>query len=143
MRWRPRWWWALALAVGLLGCSSGTTNNLTGTWTGPIQDSQAGRGMLLLSLSHVNMQLTGSWQQTFPDTRNNTGGTLSGTASPRLSGSPSDVVITMIWSPAQAGACTFTVEAMLDNNDLDHFTGTYAPVDCPQPASGSLDVRRH
>ena len=143
MRWRPWRWWALALAVSILGCSDGdTTNNLTGIWTGTIQDSQAGRGMLLLSLSHVNTQLTGTWQQTFPDARNNTGGTLSGTASHQLSGNPNDVLITMIWSPAQAGACTFTVEATLDNNDLDHFTGTYTPIDCLQPSSGNFDVRR-
>jgi hypothetical protein len=143
MQWRIWQWRAVALVVVLLGCSGGeTSNNLTGTWTGPIQDSRAGRGTLLLSLSQVQTQLTGTWQQTFPDARNDTGGTLSGTASPRLSGDPSDLVITMIWSPTQAGACTFTVEATLDNNDLDHFTGTYAPVDCAQPTSGSLDVTR-
>jgi hypothetical protein len=143
MQWGLWRWWALALAVVFLGCSSGdTSNDLTGTWTGSIQDSRAGRGQLLLHLSHVNTQLTGTWQQTFPDAQNNTGGTLSGTASHRLSGNPRDVLITMLWSPAQAGACTFTVEATLDNDDLDHFTGTYAPVDCPQPASGSFDVTR-
>jgi hypothetical protein len=98
--------------------------------------------MLLLSLSQVNTQLTGSWQQTFPDAQHNAGGTLTGTASARVSGDPRDVLITMIWSPTQTGACTFTVEAMLDNNDLDHFTGTYTPVDCLQPTSGSFDVTR-
>ena len=144
MQWRLWQWCVVALAVGLLGCARGDTrNDLTGTWTGPLQDSGAGRGMLVLTLSHVQTQLTGTWQQTFPDARNNTGGTLTGTASPRLSGNPSDVVITMLWFPTQAGACTFTVEAMVDNNDLDHFTGTYAPVDCLQPTSGSFDVRRH
>ena len=98
--------------------------------------------MLLLSLSQVNTQLTGSWQQTFPDAQNNTGGTLTGTASTRVSGDPRDVLITMIWSPTQAEACTFTVQATLDNNDLDHFTGTYAPVDCLHPTSGNFDVNR-
>jgi hypothetical protein len=142
MQWRP-WWCAVALAVVLLGCSNDDTpNDLTGTWTGTIQDSRAGHGMLLLSLSHVHTQLTGSWQQTFPDAQHSSGGTLSGTASPQLSGDPRDVLITMIWSPTQAGACTFAVEATLDNNDLDHFTGTYVPTDCPQPTSGSLDVIR-
>ncbi len=145
---RPRWppslgTLILAVMLALLGCSGGRESDLTGTWTGTLQDSRAGRGMLLLHLSHVTTQLTGTWQQTFPDPRNNTGGTLSGTASRRLAGNPSDVLITMIWSPAQAEACTFTVEAMLDNNDLNHFTGTYAPGDCPQPVSGSLDVTRH
>ena len=144
MQWRPWRWWALALALGSLGCANGdTSNNLTGTWSGTIQQSRAGRGMLLLSLSHVNTQLTGTWQQTFPDARHNTGGTLSGAASNQLSGNPSEVLITMIWSAAQAEACSFTVEATLDNNDLDHFTGTYAPFNCAQPEGGSLDVMRH
>jgi len=98
--------------------------------------------MLLLHLSHVNTQLTGTWQQTFPDPQNTTGGTLTGTASRRLTGNPSDVLITMLWAPAQAGDCGFTVEARLDNNDLNHFTGTYASTACPQAASGSLDVTR-
>ena len=144
MPWQLWRWGAVALVVGLLSCSNGDTpNDLTGTWTGTIQDSRAGRGMLVLSLSHVNTQLTGTWQQTFPDAQNNTAGTLTGTASPQLTGNPHDVLITMLWSPAQAGACTFTVEATLDNNDLDHFTGTYAPVNCLQPTSGSFDVTRH
>jgi hypothetical protein len=130
--------------VGILSCSGGdTTNDLTGAWSGTVQDSRAGRGTLLLSLSHVKTQLTGTWQQTFPEAQHNTGGTLAGTASPQITGNPRDLVITMLWFPAQAEACTFTAEATRDNNDLDHFTGTYAAVDCPEPASGSLDVTRH
>jgi hypothetical protein len=132
----------LAALLTLLECSGGRESDLTGTWTGTLQDSRAGRGMLLLHLAHVNMQLTGTWQQTFPDPQNTTGGTLTGTASRRLTGNPSDVLITMLWAPAQAGACGFTVEARLDNNDLNHFTGTYASTACPQAASGSLDVTR-
>ena len=142
---RQLWQWgAVALIVGLLSCGGGDEHNdLTGTWTGTILDSRASRGTLVLSLSQVNTQLTGTWQQTFPNAQNNTGGTLTGTASSRLTGDPRDLFITMLWSPAQAGACTFTVEATLDNNDLDHFTGTYAPMDCLQPTSGSFDVTRH
>jgi hypothetical protein len=143
MQWRLWRWWAVVLVGLLLSCSSeDTANDLTGTWTGSLQDSRAGRGRLELRLSHTSTQLTGTWQHSFPDSRNNTGGTLTGTASPRLTGAPSDVVITMIWSPAQAGACTLTVEATLDNNDLDHFTGAYVPGDCPEPTSGSFDVMR-
>ena len=147
MQWtlRRRYAWSitLILALVILGCSEDPDpNRLTGTWTGTIQDSLAGRGTLLLNLSHVNTQLTGTWQSTFPDARNNTGGTLSGTASTRLSGRPSDLVITMVWSPSQADACSFTVDATLDNNDEDHFTGTYAPFNCARPESGSLDVAR-
>jgi hypothetical protein len=138
MRWRPWRWCVLALAMGLLGCSSDNDPQpLTGTWTGTLQDSLAGRGALVLNISQVNRQLTGTWQSTFPDGRNNNGGTLSGT------GPAQDLMITMVWSSAQPGACSFTVTAMLDNNDEDHFTGTYVPLNCAQPESGSLDVTRH
>ncbi len=138
MRQRPWRWWVLALIVGLLSCSSDNAPKpLTGTWTGTLQDSLAGRGTLVLNLSQANRQVTGTWQSTFPDTRNTNGGTLSGT------GPAQDLLITMIWSTAQPGACSFTITAMLDNNDEDHFTGTYVPFDCAPPESGSLDVRRH
>src|SRR6266704_2290654 len=137
MRWRPWWWWVVALVVGILSCSSDNDPKpVTGTWTGALQDSLAGRGALVLNLSQTNRQLTGTWQSTFPDARNNNGGTLSGT------GPAQDLMITMVWSTAQPGACSFTVTAMLDPNDDDHFTGTYVPVTCGQPESGSLDVTR-
>jgi len=137
MPWRPWWWCAVALAVVLLGCSSDNNPKpLTGSWTGTLQDSLAGRGTLVLNISQTAKQLTGTWQSTFPDAQFNNGGTLSGT------GPSQDLMITMVWSPAQPGACSFTVTAMLDNNDEDHFTGTYVPLSCGQPESGSLDVTR-
>jgi hypothetical protein len=138
MQWRPGWWWALALVVGSLSCSSDNDPKpLTGTWTGTLQDSLAGRGTLVLHLSQAHRQLTGTWQSTFAEARNNNGGTLSGTGPAR------DLLITLVWSTAQPGACSFTVTAMLDINDEDHFTGTYVPFNCTQPESGSLDVARH
>jgi hypothetical protein len=137
-----KWGITLALALVLLSCDDDDLDLLTGTWTGPLQDSLAGRGTLQLNLSHVNTQLTGTWQSAFPDAQHNKSGTLSGTANDRLSGNPRDVLITMVWSPAQAGTCTFTVEAMRDNNDDDHFTGTYTSMNCAQPESGTLDVNR-
>src|SRR5262245_33698009 len=142
MRWTPRGWahWGitLALAFGIFNCSGDNNPKpLTGTWTGTLQDSLAGRGTVVLNISQANQQLSGTWQSTFPDPRNNNGGTLSGT------GPAKDLLITMVWSATQPGACSFTVTAMLDNNDEDHFTGTYTPFNCTQPESGSLDVMRH
>ena len=137
MQWIPWRWCALALAVVILGCSSDNDPRpLTGTWTGQLQDSLAGRGTLVLNISQTNRQLMGTWQSTFPDARHNNGGPLSGT------GPAQDLLITMVWSAAQPGACSFTVTAMLDNNDEDHFTGTYTPFNCAQPESGSFDVTR-
>ena len=137
MQWRAGRWWAVAMVVGLLGCSSDNEPKpLTGAWTGTLQDSLAGRGSLVLNLSQTNQQVTGTWQSTFPDASNNNGGTLSGT------GPGQDLMITMVWSTVQPGACSFTVTAMLDNNNEDHFTGTYVPFNCAQLDSGSLDVTR-
>lgn len=141
MRWTPRGWaqWGitLALAFGLCHCSSDNNPKpLTGTWTGALQDSLAGRGTLVLTISQVNKQLSGTWQSTFPDARNNNGGMLSGT------GVGQDLLITMVWTTTQPGACSFSVTAMLDGNDEDHVTGTYTPLNCTQPESGSLDVMR-
>ena len=127
----------LLLALAILGCSEDTgPEPLTGTWTGTLQDSLGGRGTLRLEISQTNRQLTGTWQRTFADAQHNSGGALSGT------GPAQDLLITMVWSTTQSGACSFTVSAMLDNNDEDHFTGTYTPLNCAQPTSGSLDVHR-
>jgi hypothetical protein len=137
MQWRRWRWCVLALGAALLSCSSDNDPKpLTGTWTGTLQDSLAGRGTLVLNISQAQRQLTGTWQSTFPDGQYTNGGTLSGI------GPAQDLLITMVWTTAQPGACSFTVTAMLDNNDEDHFTGTYSPFNCTQPESGSLDVTR-
>jgi hypothetical protein len=137
MQCRPWRWGVLMLVIALLSCSSDhDPQPLTGTWTGTLQDSLAGRGGLVLQISQTNRQLTGTWQSTFPDARNNNAGPLSGT------GPGQDLMITMVWSSTQPGACSFTVTALLDINDEDHVTGTYVPFNCTQPQSGSLDVTR-
>ena len=79
MRWTPRGWahWGitLALAFGIFNCSGDNNPKpLTGTWTGTLQDSLAGRGTVVLNISQANQQLSGTWQSTFPDPRNNNGG---------------------------------------------------------------------
>jgi len=128
----------LALAGGILSCSSDNDPKpFTGTWTGTLQDNLAGRGTLVLNISQAHRQLTGTWQRTFPDARNTNGGTLSGT------GPAQNLLSTLVWSTAQPGACSFTVTALLDINNEEHFTGTYVPFNCAQPESGSLDVTRH
>jgi len=137
MQWRRWRWCVLALGAALLSCSSDNDPKpLTGTWTGTLQESLGGRWTLVLNISQAQRQLTGTWQSTFPDGQYTNGGTLSGI------GPAQDLLITMVWTTAQPGACSFTVTAMLDNNDEDHFTGTYSPFNCTQPESGSLDVTR-
>src|SRR5215831_10501831 len=139
MRWRVWRWCMLALVVGLLGCSSDNDPKpLTGTWTGTLQDSLAGRGTLVLNISQANRQLTGTWQSTFPDARNNNGGTLSGT------GPAQDLLITMVWSTAQPRACSFTVTAMLDYEDVLLLVGSLTSlVTCPLRSAGITPLPRY
>ena len=121
----------LALALALPGCG-GDDSDLTGTWTGIVQDNLAGTGTILFTFTQTDSRLGGTWQLTFADPRNNNGGTLSGTVS--------DPSITMVLSPSQPQACSFTVAA--ERDDEDHFTGTYAAFNCASSQSGSLDVNR-
>ncbi len=125
----------LALTLALLGCSGDEEPNLTGTWTGTIQDSFAGPGTLLLSISQSGTQLTGTWQSTFSDTTNNNGGSLSGTVG-------GDNAIALVLTASRSQACSFTVAATRDGDNDNHFTGTYASFNCALAESGSLDVRR-
>src|SRR5712691_9257127 len=79
--WR-RYGWSivLALTLALLGCSGDDAPNLTGTWTGTIQDNLAGTGTVLFTFSQTGTNVNGTWQFTFPNPTNNNGGDLSGTA---------------------------------------------------------------
>jgi|SwirhirootsSR3_FD_contig_51_1024155_length_6464_multi_4_in_0_out_0_1 hypothetical protein len=132
--WR-RYGWSIvfALTVALLGCSGGDdAPNLTGTWTGTIQDSVAGTGTALFTFSQTGTNVSGTWQFTFQTPTNNNGGNLSGTAG--------DPAIALTLFAAQSQACSFTVVANFD--DDDHVTGTYTAFNCTLLPSGSLDVHR-
>lgn len=121
----------LALLLALVGCG-GNERNLTGTWTGTIQDSIAGTGVFLFTFTQTDMTVTGTWQSTFVDPANNNGGPLSGTV-----GDPS---IALILSTSRPPACSFTVAANRDNEN--HFMGTYTAFNCSSAQGGSLDVNR-
>ena len=123
----------LVLALAMWGCSGGE-EDLTGTWTGTLQDSVGGIGTILLTISQSDSQLTGTWQSTFPDPANNNGGTLSGTV-----GDPS---IALVLTTSRPPACSFTVAASRDEDDEDHFTATYASLNCARQQGGNLDVTR-
>src|SRR5262245_20856252 len=77
--WR-RYGVSLVLALTLLRCTGGEAD-LTGAWTGIINDSLAGVGTLRLTITQTDTQLTGTWQSTFADPTNNAGGSLSGSVS--------------------------------------------------------------
>ena len=131
--WR-RYGWSilLVLTLALLGCSGGDDPNLTGTWTGTIQDSVVGTGTALFTFSQTDTNVNGTWQFTFSNPASNSGGTLSGTA-----GDP-EIALTLFASQSQA--CSFTVVASFD--DDDHVTGTYTAFNCTLLQSGSLDINR-
>ena len=133
---RRRYGWSivLVLTLALLGCSGDDDPNLTGTWTGTLQDSLAGTGTALFTFSQTGTNVDGTWQFTFPNPVNNSGGILSGTA-----GDPS---IALTLSASQAQSCSFTVVANFDDDDDDHFTGTYTAFNCARTQNGSLDITR-
>jgi hypothetical protein len=87
-----------------------------------------------LSITQTDAQLSGTWQSTFPDPGNNNGGALSGTV-----GDPS---VALVLSTSQTQACSYTVAATLDEDDDNHFTGTYASFNCANTQTGNLDVTR-
>ena len=131
--WR-RYGWSIVLAVtlALLGCSGGDDEpTLTGTWTGTIQDSVTGVGTALFTFSQTGTSVSGTWQFTFPNAANNIAGTLSGTAT-----DPS-IALTL-----QSQACSITVGANFDEDDDNHFTGTYTARNCLPLHDGTLDVHR-
>jgi len=125
----------LALTLALLGCSGDEEPNLTGTWTGTIQDSVAGPGTILLTIAQSGTQLTGTWQTTFGDPANNNGGSLSGTVGGGTS-------IALVLTASRSQACSYTVAATRDEDNDKHFTGTYASFNCALAQSGTIDVRR-
>ena len=131
--WR-RYGWSiiLALTLALLGCSGDDEPDLTGTWTGTIQDSLSGTGTALFTFSQTGRNVSGTWQFAFPNPANNNDGTLSGTAG--------DPAIALTLFTEQSRACSFTVVANFE--DDDNFTGTYTAFDCARPQSGSLDIHR-
>ena len=131
---RYGWSMVLALTLALLGCSGDDEPNLTGTWTGTIQDSLAGTGTALFTFSQTGTNVNGTWQFTFPNPTNNSGGSLSGTAG------DSSIALTLVASQSQA--CSFTVVANFDDDDDNHFTGTYTAFNCARMQSGGLDVTR-
>ena len=125
----------LALALAIVGCGGDDDEiNLTGRWTGTVQDSVSGAGSIVFMFSQTDKQVAGTWTIAFPGgTTNTNGGTLTGTVS--------DPAITLILAFSQSQSCSFTVAA--NSDDDNHFTGTYATSPgCPLPESGTLDVRR-
>ena len=125
---------SIVLALALLRCTGGGESDLAGTWTGTMTDSVAGIGTLNLTITQTAAQLSGTWQSTFADPTNNSGGNLSGTVA--------DSSTALVLAAAQSQACSFTVAVKRDNADESHFTGTYVAFGCTRAGSGNLDVRR-
>ena len=71
---RRRYGWSivLVLTLALLGCSGDDDPNLTGTWTGTLQDSFVGTGTALFTFSQTGTNVDRTWQFTFPNPLTNT-----------------------------------------------------------------------
>ncbi len=124
----------VALAVGTAGCGDSGEVSLTGTWSGPIQDSVAGPGTVRFTIEENSPVLSGTWLATFADPADTNGGTLAGTFDGHT--------ITITTTSSLPTPCPLRVTATLQG---DHrFTGTYAAFNCSTAVTGtgSFDVIR-
>jgi hypothetical protein len=123
----------VALAVGTAGCGDSGEVSLTGTWSGPIQDSVAGPGTVRFTIDEENSPvLSGTWLATFDAPAETNGGTFSGTFDGHT--------ITMTATSSLSTPCPLRATATLQG---DHrFTGTYAAFNCSGAITGELDVTR-
>jgi hypothetical protein len=122
------------LLVALTNCGGGDDedNDVSGTYTGTIQDAFAGTGTLRATISQSGSSLSGTFQTTFPDPQQNNSGTISGT----VNGS----VVTLTLTPSVPVFCAFN--ATLTQEDDDRITGTYVAVNCSVPDSGTISITR-
>lgn len=109
-----------------------TPASLTGAWVGATTDSRLGTGSIVrASLSQSGVQLTGTWESSFPSISddNDNNGTLSGS----VNGSRVSATLVLSGVP---GMCSFAVTATL-NADATQMLGTYAVAGCSIAPPGS------
>jgi hypothetical protein len=125
----------VAMSLCLSACDdqpAGPTGpDITGTWTGTLNDSLAGVGTVRLTIIQSGSRLSGTWASTFQDPTFSNSGTLTGT----YSGTSATITLT----PGGQGACPFRVTATPTATAI---TGTYAAVNCQIAIGGSVTVTK-
>jgi hypothetical protein len=105
--------------------------DVTGNYTGTIQDSVAGAGTITASLAQTNAEVTGTFKVAFKNVAQNNSGSVSGT----ISGATATVTLT----PSVTTSCPFKLTAQVQSPQI---SGTYAAFNCQQAVSGTIAVTR-
>jgi hypothetical protein len=125
----------LVLILLLTNCSSSTNPNspsvdLSGTWSGLIQDSAGGAGTLRVTFVQSGNSLSGMWTALFSNPANNKGGNLTGTVN-------GNVIAAMFTT---AGPCSYGVSFTLNGNQI---IGTYTSGNtCAAVVSGNFTLTK-
>jgi len=122
----------VGLLLGLSACTSGTgliPFNYAGQWSGTIQDSLAGSGVVSATLTQSGTDIGGTWQATFA------GGGNGGTAVGAINGS--QVILELY--PSNVSACPYRVVATRSGSTL---SGNYAAFNCTGTITGTLTITK-
>lgn len=122
----------VVLLLALAACTSGTgpvAFNYAGQWSGTIQDSLAGNGIVSATLTQSGSDIGGTWQATF------TGGGNGGTAVGAINGS--QVILELY--PSNVAACPYRVVATRSGSML---SGNYAAFNCTGTITGTLTISK-
>jgi hypothetical protein len=143
--------WLVVAAIGLSGgCGGGgapsgpslAIDSLAGTWSGAVQDSYGGQGVLRLSIQQADFALSGTFQFEFDQRPRNRSGTLSGnTAVPPL------LAPRMQLSSSEGFECApgVPVQSFVQitwTRSGDTLTGTYVGFGCVGGITGTFEVLR-
>lgn len=122
----------LGMMLALTACTSGTgpiAFNYGGQWSGTIQDSLAGNGIVSATLTQSGSDIGGTWQATFA------GGGNGGTAVGAINGS--QVILELY--PSNVSACPYRVVANRSGSTL---SGNYAAFNCTGTITGTLTITK-
>jgi hypothetical protein len=131
---------ACLLALTLVGCSN--LNNLlnllnpsngalSGNYTGTIQDSVLGAGLLVFSLTESGSTVTGTYSTQFP------AGTISGSISGTVNNNGASLSATL--TPSASTVCSSNLNGTISSNS-SNISGSYAAIACPASETGSFNV---
>lgn len=130
-----RWMLVGLLAFAASSCNSSTSpssNDISGSWSGPVSDTTVGAGTLRATLAQSGSSITGTWSSTYANAANNNAG--------QITGSRNGSSVSLTASPSNPTTCPFT--ATLNLSSATSMSGTYATFNCTLAISGTINVAK-
>ena len=130
---------ACLLALTLVGCSNlnnllnllnPSSGPLSGNYTGTIQDSVLGAGLLVFSLAESGSTVTGTYSTQFP------AGTISGSISGTVDNGAS---LSATLTPSASTECSINLNGTISSNS-SNISGSYAAIACSPSETGTFNV---